>query len=270
LAPIDASKAAAGKVLYEQHCSSCHAMAVDRTAANRSIDVTMTLLEKIGTDPLMTMNASTREGTSGVLEGVSMPPLIGDPLGAREKSFTITGNVVVGAILAPPEFTDPRVGSLDEANQKLLRAITTNSTVKRDLLGDLRAAADRERDLSDIYEQAKAFMANRREGLALQYKARPLNGIWATAPYLHNGSVPNLYQLLLPSANRDATFTVGSREFDLKNVGFLFGPQDGSFTFDTSLPGNSNKGHEGRDYGTGPDQMTDEQRWQLLEYLKTL
>ncbi len=93
------------------------------------------------------------------------------------------------------------------------------------------------------------------------YKARSLNGIWATAPYLHNGSVPNLWQLLQPAEQRVKTFPVGSREFDPVNVGL---DATGSFRFDTTLPGNSNAGHT---YGT---TLTDEQKWALIEYMKTL
>jgi cytochrome c peroxidase len=93
------------------------------------------------------------------------------------------------------------------------------------------------------------------------YKARPLNGIWATAPYLHNGSVPNLDELLKPAMSRMKTFHVGSREFDPVHLGFK---DDGPFLFDTSLPGNSNAGHE----YSGP--LTDDERMQLIEYLKSL
>ena len=100
----------------------------------------------------------------------------------------------------------------------------------------------------------------------LAYKARPLDGIWATAPYLHNGSVPNLYQLLLPAKDRVKTFYVGTRDFDPLNVGFSTDNRPGASVFDTSLPGNSNAGHDA--YGT--DKMTDEQRWQLVEDPKTL
>jgi len=106
------------------------------------------------------------------------------------------------------------------------------------------------------------------------YKARPLNGIWATAPYLHNGSVPNLYELLLPAAQRSKRFTLGSREYDPVRVGYsLEQPKTATdytpFTFDVSQKGNWNTGHE---YLTTRDGVpfTDEQRWQLVEYMKTL
>ena len=53
-----------------------------------------------------------------------------------------------------------------------------------------------------------------------QYRARPLNGVWATAPYLHNGSVPSLYWMLTPAAERPKQFCMGARDFDPEQVGF--------------------------------------------------
>ena len=109
----------------------------------------------------------------------------------------------------------------------------------------------------------------------LVYRARPLGGIWATPPFLHNGSVPNLYQLLLPADHRDKTFYVGSREFDPRNVGFVTAQFDGGFQVDTSRPGNSNAGHEFRNAPAGTNgvigpELSDEERWEIIEYLKTL
>jgi processive rubber oxygenase RoxA-like protein len=260
LAKIDPGKAAAGKKYYDQYCLGCHAIAIRQ--GNRFQAVTLTPLAEIGTDPMMAKNAKDLRSKSGILEGVSMPPLIGDPLEAETSSFAVVGNIVVGAILAPPDWLDvPK--NLDEQNRNLIRGVESHRTKARDVRTDLRVLARNQIDLKTLLDQRKA-------GLQLQYKARPLDGIWATAPYLHNGSVPNLYQLLLPSDKRDGKFSVGSREIDTKNVGFKSSSSDGAFQFDTSLPGNSNKGHEGRNYGTDPDQMTEDQRWQLIEYLKTL
>lgn len=99
-----------------------------------------------------------------------------------------------------------------------------------------------------------------------KYAGRPLTGTWAAAPYLHNDSVPTLYDLLLPAANRPVTYRRGWRGFDPSKVGYG-GPDPDSvqaaFVFDTRLPGNHNTGHEyGTDLGQGD-------RWDLLEYLKT-
>jgi hypothetical protein len=105
------------------------------------------------------------------------------------------------------------------------------------------------------------------------YKARPLDGIWATAPYLHNGSVPNLYELLLPPQKRSKTFHVGSRKFDPVKVGYITTQENGDETLlDTAIPGNRNTGHV---YGTESDpdlnsRLTEEDRWALVEYQKTL
>ena len=96
------------------------------------------------------------------------------------------------------------------------------------------------------------------------YKTGPLAGIWATAPFLHNGSVASLDQLLLPPDRRMRAFHVGSREFDPVNVGYATTPSADAFEFRTEVPGNSNSGHE---YGT---TLSDVERKALVEYLKTL
>ena len=79
----------------------------------------------------------------------------------------------------------------------------------------------------------------------LAYKARPLAGAWATAPYLHNGSVANLYEMLLPAKERKPTFFVGRKEYDPVKVGYDLQPLSGNgFWLDTTKTGNHNTGHE--------------------------
>jgi len=97
-----------------------------------------------------------------------------------------------------------------------------------------------------------------------QYLARPLTGVWATAPYLHNGSVPTLWDLLHPS-QRPPKFIVGNREYDPAKLGYS--TTGNGWTFDTSQPGNSNSGHAGDKYGT---TLPEDQKASLLEYLKTI
>jgi hypothetical protein len=81
----------------------------------------------------------------------------------------------------------------------------------------------------------------------LSYKVRPLTGIWATPPYLHNGSVPNIYALLSPVAERPKKFYLGNREYDPENLGYRSDEFPGGFELDTSIRGNSNSGHEFND-----------------------
>lgn len=102
-----------------------------------------------------------------------------------------------------------------------------------------------------------------------QYLARPLNGIWATGPYLHNGSVPTLYHLLHPD-RRPTKFAVGAPEFDPVAIGYqsdvsITGPN--VWIYDTTQPGNSNIGHSGEAFGTN---LSEEDKSALLEYLKKL
>jgi hypothetical protein len=94
------------------------------------------------------------------------------------------------------------------------------------------------------------------------YAKRSLEGIWASAPYLHNGSVPSLEQLLTPPAKRKSKFKVGSRDYNVNTVGYEI--DRGPFIFDTSIPGNRNTGH---DYGT---KLSPAQKQQLIDYLKML
>jgi hypothetical protein len=86
-------------------------------------------------------------------------------------------------------------------------------------------------------------------------------GVWARSPYLHNGSVRTMQELLAPASARAKTFHRGSRVYDAVQMGYA---DEGPYVLDTNGPGNSNIGH---DYGT--DLRSDQKR-ELIEYLKTL
>ena len=99
------------------------------------------------------------------------------------------------------------------------------------------------------------------------YVSVPLDAIWTRAPYLHNGSVPTLRDLLRAPQDRPKVFYRGYNVFEPKDVGFVSqGPeaQRNGFRYETSQPGNSNQGHLS---GT---QLSDRDKDALLEYLKTL
>ena len=102
------------------------------------------------------------------------------------------------------------------------------------------------------------------------YANSPLDGIWLRAPYLHNGSVPNLRELLEPAGARTGLFYRGNDVYDPQNVGFVSNLEDLDgrrfFRFDTAKAGNGNGGHDGPAYGTN---LPAEKKRALLEYLKT-
>jgi mono/diheme cytochrome c family protein len=102
------------------------------------------------------------------------------------------------------------------------------------------------------------------------YANMPLDGIWLRAPYLHNGSVPTLRDLLEPAPRRPREFYRGNDVYDPKKMGFVSElPAEGGrkfFRFDTKTAGNSNAGHDGKPYGT---DLPAEDKDALVEYLKT-
>jgi len=99
------------------------------------------------------------------------------------------------------------------------------------------------------------------------YASLPLDGLWLRAPYLHNGSVPTLTDLLRPPAQRPAQFYRGHDVYDFERVGFVSDSADAAhegFLFDTQQKGNRNYGHR---YGT---ELSESEKRKLLEYLKML
>jgi mono/diheme cytochrome c family protein len=134
---------------------------------------------------------------------------------------------------------------------------------------------DRHRLRSWTTDASKAYdaFAGRRAwkatsfGAGERYVSVPLDGVWIRAPYLHNGSVPSLKDLLEVPTNRPARFWRGYDVYDPVNVGFISDGPEARRTgtlHDTSQPGNANVGH---DYGTA---LPAESKRALLEYLKTL
>jgi mono/diheme cytochrome c family protein len=110
------------------------------------------------------------------------------------------------------------------------------------------------------------------------YQAPPLDGIWATAPYFHNGSVPTLYHVLNSKARPrlySRSFRTDEADYDKVHVGWKVtelnspaapnvSPIEQRKIYDTQKPGRSNTGHV---YG---DDLSEEERWAVVEYLKTL
>jgi hypothetical protein len=193
------------------------------------------------TDPTMAMNFANRTALSGKLEGtpVRFPFFIMSgffrTFGKDTTGAEALGNAALGVYLG-------------KGASVLLEALPDPTG----LIGDVERS-DVQTVLDTMNDKSP------------KYKARPLNGIWATAPYLHNGSVPNLEQLLMPPNDREKQFYVGSRKFDPGKIG-LSTEKDSfrSFLFDTSKIGNLNSGH---DHGTA---LSPEEKRDLIEFLKTL
>lgn len=266
LPKIDTLRMTRGAELFSRYCSICHSE-IDRAAPDRRVVAKMIDVSLVETDSKMAANAIKFTGYSGIL---------------RNQYVSVgTGNILL-------QQQAPVVALLTAATRNVVTTPDSDKWFAR-------------RWIERSFDFAYTFFDNEVQpslknghytpdttvqpfASAMAYKARPLNGIWATAPYLHNGSVPTLYDLLLPKRRLDDPvegeyrpdeFMVGSREFDPDKVGFKSAGYDG-FLFRTSIWGNHNSGHE---YASGrtplPDgtllpALTKEQRLDLLEYLKSL
>ncbi len=221
---------ARGKKLYEANCIKCHAIldGQQRKDPNRQITANMQPLPVVLTDPTMAMNFAARRAKTGPLQD-SHNLIKLDKFGPEASGHDILLTAVTRTIFdnggPPVELSSLKINVATE--------------------------------LAGFKKALEAAQTPR-------YKARPLNGIWATAPYLHNGSVPTLWDLLNPTKERPAVFFVGSRDFDPKKVGLTTKEVPNSFRFNTSAQGNWNNGHE---FGTGLPQKD---KQDLLEFLKSL
>ena len=243
---IDQEQAGQGRRLYERYCLSCH-QDMDRTDPERKIKVRMSSLDEIGTDPKMAENVLLMRGETGIFEGKPRFYSVGSIMGPEEPALFVANHLMGGVL----------------TNNPLQSLLAIRDAEKMGHPDEIHPPKYLDGQILERGEEVS-------DRALLAYKARPLNGIWAGAPYLHNGSVPNLYELLLPAAERSETFYIGSWEYDTERVGYVNRPEPGAFLVDTTLPGNSNAGHE---YGTGADGLallSEAEVWALLEYLKTL
>lgn len=306
--PVDLVAATAGKALFKQNCRCCHDDTFNRTDPDRRVIAQIMPVgtdQSMAKEFTRTAKTGVLKGRIAELPGLRT---FRDQEPVKDLLVHVVQRAIFGTNI-PTDTTQivgtaPRLLVNAELNlgggKKLLGAFSDVSflndpskiseVVSPDRLvaksGDIQLL----QDISGFGQAGRFFTAqgtlstfnlNERAGTKVDsslvgtrirfeepvwanysYKARPLNGIWATAPYLHNGSVPNLNELLKSSANRVKSFRVGSREFDPQYVGFS--TDEGDFVFDTTLPGNSNQGHE------YPREFTDEERRQLIEYMKTL
>jgi hypothetical protein len=252
---LDDAKVKAGSALFKKHCLSCHDP--DDKIGNY-VKTALTPISLLKTDEWMAKNFAERVGKVGNMKGrltrqkrlgVDIDTFEGEAPGGA-LLIGVVGRTILGA--DPSEF---------DVHFKLPKIVENVRDTRKIAFGKLREVRESIRDA--IEEKPSLELAGNVQENLMRYRGRPLEGIWATAPYLHNGSVPNLDELLMPADKRSTKFQVGSREFDPTHVGFR---TDKGFLFDTSLPGNSNRGHE---YGVA-EMKDDQKRAALLEYLKSL
>lgn len=284
---IDPVKAKEGAGLYTELCQGCHLPPLSSpdlykrdakgnlnlkywTAKNRwgkqYLNVVNVGVEEIGTDNTEMMNFYTRTANTSnlTLDGAATQngvKKLGTYLSAADGLQTVT------AAVANQWYFEQ--GIVTQTNPKLF--------------------TPKEHEVVDMLNGYRDNVVNMTPPT---YRARPLNGIWATASYLHNGSVPNLYQLFIPASERATKFITGRKEYDPVNVGYATCFDDACLALykekgysifsvkdfqGNAIAGNSNAGHEFK--GDGKTNigegvvgraLTEKERWDIIEYLKTL
>lgn len=260
LPPVDTRKALRGAEVYTESCARCH-ISVDRDRIDEQalghpaklLPTFAVLEEDLGTDPnyLRNMNRIARTGSWE---------------GTKKRAFD-------GA-------TFESAAPVMDLFIKAVEGVTASTPVMD--LGLIGGAVIEGR--GNLDKPPPRFLVTPQDGVAPlewpqtdyagygSYKARGLNGVWATAPYLHNGSVPTLWDLLQAPEDRPATFQIGDFTYDPVKVGYVTeSDQPDVFTVDTTRVspdggryGNSNAGHL---WGT---DLSDEDKWALIEYLKSI
>lgn len=257
LGKVEVEAAKRGELLYNEYCASCHQV-IERDNWDRLVVANISSIDVVGTDPTMAKNSVAYTGYAGNFESVYQETDVGSVVVQKRAPVVQVLTAATKGAVATPDADKWVVRRVADWVYMLGKSFFDNQIKPSVKSGNYKPDTT----------------ANPYQSL-LSYKARSLNGIWATAPYLHNGSVPNLWTLLLPVEERPTEFCVGNREFDPVNVGFntegcdKTDPTD-KRRFIVEPLGNQNTGHE---YGTGKDgkeKMTEQERWDLIEYIKTL
>lgn len=243
---VDQALASEGKTIFDRKteqggCVECHGI---KPGVTRFLD------QKTWATPIQDVGTDSREynllaGTvqTGVLKGAMFPFSI-QRLKSTDTAFNVLRISVVGAILQHYVPIGLKAKSLEDAE----RARSLFRPETEDLKGAFRAPG----------AAAPSFA----------YESRVLEGIWAAAPYLHNGSVPSLAELLRPVAERVSAFKIGPA-YDPVNIGLAIDQTKFNYTLETTDCSDRNSGNSrcGHEFGT---ELSPDEKKAMLEYLKTL
>ena len=229
--PIDQARADRGRPVYERACSNCHDKPFEITPSGLVV-YQLFSPKQTGVSPLVAQNFDQTvlvDGKEMRFADASFPVLEG-----LKKQYYAANNI--------SEATQA------EWENRARRPAPQWAPRVRSTLAD-----------SEQYPDSRGGRV---------YPAKPLAGIWATAPYLDNGSVANMWDLLTLPDKRPKTFALGSREYDIERLGYRTTPDTAApaptWEFKTSNASNSNAGHV---YGTN---LSDEDKRDLIEFLKVL
>ena len=272
--PFDAKLADEGKAIYNRECGNgCHEKTEKHALRDLFATTWDTPVKNAGTDTRQFDELGWKVKT-GTMTGAGVP-FVANRLKEEDYAVHMMFSAVAGAIgqhllfLGRECCSGDGFGTTSNPPGQTAPPIALATTVaqappdpaKTSNAADSKPPSPQPDSLT--IESWTLFSRTVRRG---EYEARVLEGIWAAAPYLHNGSVATLAELLTPSAQRKSKFNLGST-YDIENLGLAV-TQDGPTFYATDCTdlnsGNSRCGH---DYGTS---LSEPEKKALLEYLKTL
>ncbi len=245
--PVDVALASAGKAIYERKteqdkdsCADCHGIKPGKPWLLNK-ETWRTPIQDVGTDS-REYNALVRKVDTGELNGAKIPDIV-DPLKPNDGAVNVLGLVVKASVL-----------------QKFF-PITVDAKSRKQWELTLKLLDPEIQALKEGYKTPAP-------AAGAAYEARVLEGIWAAAPYLHNGSVPTLAELLKPAAERVSEFKIGPA-YDVDNVGLAVNQTKFNYTLKATDCSDRNSGNSrcGHEYGT---KLSPDEKKALLEYLKIL
>ncbi len=272
---IDPARVARGRALYSELCAGCHLGPIAdpafdqkypdralknsdawRTGANgaRTLDLRQIPVALVGTDPAQSEVLRSRMIEPPAIFGLDPQRDIAERWNCPQDLAGFSGKDL--------PFSLALMASVDRIARKWMDDHATPEDERAKIFGPRKSCPNPE---------AQAV-----------YRARTLDGVWATAPYLHNGSVPSLYWLLRKASERPQQFCLGARDYDPREVGYRADPvcAEGETLFSTRdaagrpIKGNSVAGHSFEAGGLRPGvvgrALSDGERADLIEYLKTL
>lgn len=296
---IDSNLAKTGKALYDHHCKACHLPPLNsdeiwqenyygpvvwkdqrghsRSTEEKLLKVRIIPQHNIGTDPAQgRVLVERRVNTAGISRANSSETLPGMGINTHLCAPNEQGELVTIPVTDGPDtmFALALVATVQETMDSWFKSNYASEKLTAEYTGDR----------PNCLQGGKG------------YKARPLDGIWATPPYLHNGSVPSIMDLLKPVEERPKMVQLGDNRFDPANLGIYQDKSvalkhgenyatNGFFILDTSLAGNANTGHEFSSAYVKPTEsepnpaqpkgvigplLSPPERQAIIEYLKTL
>lgn len=241
---LDQGKVNAGRELFKENCMTCHTAypyrwSPERAPGKRFIENSLVPQSVVGTDGMQFKEISFSPDEV-ILTGRLAQYFEGkDKVSSAEFNQVIQNKILVKAVDSAGSFSKQEFAEMNSYTD-YLNTPPTKAPIK-------------------------------------SFKAAPRDGVWSTGPFLHNGSVPTIYELLSPASERSKSFYV-SREFDPIKLGINTSVGlVNDFLFDTSLPGNSNSGHSfEKNYNGSPKNgivgraLSPEERFAIIEYLKSI